>query len=230
MIISMCIPCGNRLSDIKNTMPFTLLAANYSPPVEIVVLDYGSTDGLRLWFDRMMFGASLNDGNSLRYVRYSGKGYFHKAHAFNLSILASTGEYFVLMGADAYPAREYISEVRKLIEQGYDWMHAKDVCGIIACNKQVFIDAGGYDERFEFYGPEDRDLEDRLVRRDCKLGIVPKGLMRVIQTPDNLKVSNFRLSLSKREMSRRMHKIYDENVSKGVLVANQGMEWGKWQT
>jgi len=66
------------------------------------------------------------------------------------------------------------------------------VCGIIFCKKDEFISAGGYDERIEFYGGEDRDLDSRLVRRGTKFGLVPKGLMSVIRTPNSQKIKNYR--------------------------------------
>ena len=47
MLISLCLPCHNRTHDLKRVMPYLLGAANFSPPVEIVVIDYNSQDDLR---------------------------------------------------------------------------------------------------------------------------------------------------------------------------------------
>lgn len=217
MLISLCIPIHNRLHDLKQTMPYLITAAQVSPPVEIAVLDYGSTDGLFEYIKSL---------DCVTYHRYESP-YFHKAHAFNLAILASKGEYFVLLGADAYPHRDYIKVIRELISQDCIWMRANELRGIIACQRKEFINAGGYDERFEFYGPEDRDLDLRLKRRGGKFGLVPNGLMQVIPTSNEDKVKNFRLKLSRREMGKLMRPIYEENKANGVLVANQGMEWGQ---
>jgi len=218
MLISFCIPIHNRLSDLKQTMRY--LIAQDSPPIEIVVLDYGSTDGLADYVKGL---------HCVTYHRYESP-HFHKSHAFNLAILASKGEYFILLGADAYPHRDYIKTIRELIAQGCIWMRANELCGIIACQRGEFINAGGYDERFEFYGPEDRDLDLRLQRRGSEFGLVSNGLMNVIPTSDEDKIKNFRLKLSKREMGRLMRPIFEENIAKDVLVANQGREWGQWIT
>ena len=218
MLISFCIPIHNRLHDLKQTAPYLIVAAQASPPVEIVTLDYGSTDGLTDYVK------GLPDVTHHRF----NSDYFHKAHAFNLAILASKGEYFVLLGADAYPAKKYIQVIRDLIAQGCIWMRANELRGIIACRREEFIEAGGYDERFEFYGPEDRDLDLRLQRRGGKFGLVPIGLMNVIPTTNGDKVKNFRLKLSKPEMSRLMRPIFEENTANGVLIANQGRAWGQW--
>ena len=218
MLISFCIPIHNRLHDLKQTMPYLITAAQASPPVEIVTLDYGSTDGLTYY---------VNGLPDVTYHRYDSD-YFHKAHAFNLACLSSKGEYFVLLGADACPHRDYIKTIRELITQGCIWMRANELCGIIAYQREEFISAGGYDERFEFYGPEDRDLEARLQRRGGKFGLIPNGLMQVIPTSNEDKVKNYRLKLSKREMSKLMRPIYEENQANGVLVANEGRAWGQW--
>jgi len=45
-LISICIPCKNRTYDLKKTIPHIIRAANISPPVEIVVINYGSEDDL----------------------------------------------------------------------------------------------------------------------------------------------------------------------------------------
>jgi GT2 family glycosyltransferase len=132
------------------------------------------------------------------------------------------------MGADAVLAPNYVHELRKLIDSGCIWMRGKHYKGILCCQREEFVAAGGYDERFELYGAEDRDLEARLRRRGGKFGLVPDGLVSVIRTSNKDKVKNYRLNLSKREMSRRNHKILDENNANGVLVANESKEWGSW--
>lgn len=227
-LISIAVPCGNRLHDLKETLSYLVETANISPPVEIFILDYASTDGLEDYMKKFIPLVELTPGNSISFKRYSYKNYFHKAHALNLAIVSSHGEYFCLLGSDAVPSPNYIKAVRELINNGCIWGHAVDVCGIIFCQRKEFIDAGGYDERIEFYGGEDRDLDSRLVRRGSKFGLVPKGLMKVIRTPNSQKIKNHRLSLSKKEMVEINKKILEENNEKGILVANPN-GWGKWE-
>lgn len=227
MLISLCIPCGNRAHDLKRTLPYTIDAAAYSPPVEIVILDYNSRDDLAEYM-QSVFRMPIYADIQIVYRKYTGRDTFHKAHAFNLAILASHGEYAALLGADAYPNLGYVAALRELIEDGCIWMRGPDLKGIVCIQRQEFIDAGGYDERFEYYGPEDRDLDERLQRRCRKFGLVPKGLMRVLRTPDSEKTENFRIKADKHTMSRMMRPIYDENRENGVLIANADREWGRW--
>ena len=131
------------------------------------------------------------------------------------------------MGTDAVLAPAYIAAARELIADGAVWMRAKDYKGILVIQRQEFIDAGGYDERFEFYGGEDKDLEARLRRRGAKFGLMPQGLVRTLHTPNSEKTRNYRLPLTKGEMMQRGAEIRAENNERGVLVANEGQEWGQ---
>ena len=226
MIVSLCIPVHNRTYDLKQTMPYLIAAANASPPVEIVILDYNSPDDLAEYI------AGLNH-KMISYVKYTGRDHYHMAHARNLSVKASVGEYIVTMSADIYPAKEFIQTIREMLKDGYIWMHGKRYTGVIVCQRQEFMAAGGYDERFEFYGPEDTDLAARLIRRRGRFGLLPP-LLDVIPTSDDDKVKNYRLEafkghqLFKREMYKLMLPIYTENNEKGLLVANEGQQWGQF--
>ena len=225
-VISLCIPAHARTYDLKKTMPHLIAAVNASPPVEIVILDYNSPDDLEEYIGIIKETTQLTDGNVISYVKYSGRDYYHTAHAHNLAIRASTGEYIIIFTTDIFLFEDFIKAVREMLDDGYVWMYAKS--GTVVCQRQELIDAGGYDERFEFYSPMDKDLHARLVRRGGKVGILPRGLMDVIRTPNADKIKNFRLKISKREMSKRMKPIYEENNRDLVLVANQGQEWGQF--
>ena len=226
MLISICAPCHNRTHDLKKALPTWIEAANASPPVEIVVLDYNSPDDLQEYFLKCCWG-TLAEGNSVRLVRYAGRDHYHMAHARNLSVMAAEGEYIVTLGADSIMSPEFISRIRPALRKGI-WITVHDSECIMAMRKQEFIDAGGYDERFEFYGPEDKDLNKRLARRGLSCLILPRKYMSAIHTPNSDKVANYRLKLSKREMSSLMTPIFNENNDNNIFVANEGKEWGSW--
>jgi len=218
-LISLCVPVHNRTFDLKMVMPGWIEAANNSPPVEIVVLDYNSTDDLYEYIQ------SLNNQN-ITYRKYSGRSYYHMAHARNLSVLASSGEYVSIMSADIYVTTNFISTLREKIATGCVWMYGRHAA-LITLKRDEFIAAGGYDERFEFYGPEDKDLNDRLRRR----GLVPCWFPNVFgynKTFDEEKTKNYRLKITRREMAEMMYVIYRENIANKVLVANPN-GWGSWE-
>jgi len=220
MLISLCIPVMNRLPDVKRALPTWIEAVIESPPAEIVVLDYNSSDGLDDVIRRL-------DLNIITFNRYIGRAYYHKAHAWNLAFRCSAGEYVTFMGADAVLGRYYVKEVRKLIEGGAVWMRGRHYKGIVCVERAEFEAAGGYDERMEYSG-EDKELEDRLKRRGAPFSLVPDGMVRTIRTPNAIKFANSRGQITKAEAVAHGAAIRAENAANGLLVANQGQEWGAW--
>lgn len=223
MLISLCTPVMNRTQDLRKSMHARILAARLSPPIEFVILDYNSRDDLAEYVGSL----ELPDGIKLTYAKYEGRNYYHQAHAYNLAILAGSGDFFTLMGADTYPLGEYFNVVRKMASEGYIWMEDERYRGAIACRRDEFIESGGFDERFESYGPEDRELAARLTRRGVRKGILPRGLIGNFPTADEIKMENYRLRMTKAESSLAMRAFLEESTRAGTMVANpQG--WGSW--
>jgi GT2 family glycosyltransferase len=220
--ISYTIPCHKREEDFHRALPFVLEATTASPPVEIVVVDYANEHDL-------IGGARSANNNTMRVVRYRGREHYHMAHARNLSIKAATGDFVVISSADICPKADYFAHVReRLVETGADLL-LPDICyvGVIVCRRTVLLDAGGYDERFEFYGSEDKDLNLRLRRRGVKSAPYwACDHLTMFRTTNWDKIKNYRGSLRKGDMMVAGKAILTENVRAGVLVANEGREWG----
>lgn len=225
MLISLCTPCMGRTHDLMEVMDSRIMAALYSPPVEIVVVNYNSRDGL----DEYMAGLDLPDQVRLTYRHYSGREHWHMAHGFNLAALAGNGQYIWIMGTDLYLSLDAVAHVRELIEKRNDpWLLAMKFKGQIVCRKDIFIEAGGYDERFEFYGQEGEELNERLRRRGHKPGIMSNRVMKVLPTERDDKVKNYRIKAHMTDMSRLMRPIYEQCKRDQVMKANEGKDWGSW--
>jgi hypothetical protein len=149
------------------------------------------------------------------------------AHARNLSVIASVGEITVVSCADILPAPGFFRAIRDGFET-YEAMFAtgNNYPGVTAVLKEEFVDAGGFDERFEYYGPEDKDLIERLKRRGVKWGLYPEELLSQIPTPRIKKTEHYRTK-SLYQMWKLMQPIFKENKANGVLVANPD-GWGRW--
>ena len=224
MVISLCIPCMNRTHDLKKVMRSLIKAANASPPVEICILDYNSHDDLQEYIQ----GVVKSGGDAITYHRYYGREHYHMAHARNLSVLASKGEYVVISSTDIQLDIEFFSIIRRHIENFSPmWMNFDNETGVLIIRRQEFVAAGGFDERFEFYGSEDIDLYLRLLRRGSSRVTLPGKLFHANYTPDEVKVQNYREPLTKAEMDQRGKVYYWENIDKNVLVANP-KGWGAW--
>jgi len=223
MKISICIHCMNRLDDLRQIMPHLYAAADSCPPVEIVIVDYNSSDGLGAYVDEIVRERDIT------YRRYEGREYFHLAHARNLSALAAHGDCLVLTGADIIISPEYMQAVREAVEGGAVFVHQSSrFVGVLCVRRDEFIAAGGYDERFEGYGKEDKDLLARLLRRGRPHAEIPT-LLDLIVTPWSKKLANYDPALGGRnQMRKRSKPLYQGNVEAGILVANEGKEWGSW--
>jgi len=216
----------NRSYALKKTMPFMLDEANSSPPVEICVLDYNSRDDLIEFVKETKATAKLGGGSMISLHHFAGRDHYHLAHANNLCIRLSAGEYFVTGGTDGVFRYGYVNTLRELIGEGCVWMRGRYKKGIICCQKNEFVKAGGFDERFEFYGGDDRELESRLIRRGNRPCLVPDGMVGTVRTPKQYQIENYRGNMTKKEMCIRARRIRDENDRNEVLVVNEGMEWG----
>ena len=226
MIISYCMPCHKRTHDLRWVLPSLVAAANNSPPVEIMVLNYNSGDGLEEYIKG--FSKPIIEGNSIRHVKYSGRDYYHMAHARNLSIIHSTGEYFVNAGTDRFLELGFFNAIREEISKGAIWVqpsNKKKFIGVIACQKKEFIEAGGYDERFEFYGPEDKEIWARLERRGKQFGVYNSALQSAIRTNKSDKVKNYRVGRTQK-IRNRMRTVHRENNENKVLTVNKD-GWGE---
>ena len=229
-LISIQVPCHGRTYDLKKAFQSWVDSANASPPVEIVVLDYNSPDDLEEYMEYAKT-IPLASGNSIVHAKYRGVNKtYHMAHARNLSVMASSGEYMFQISADSILSKDCIQVVRRIFTNSPDlgWITVKRNEGIMIMRKQDFIDAGGYDERFEFYSPEDKDLSARLMRRGLSKRSIDLRYVDIIFTPNEMKGLFYKGSPSKREMGQMMGPIYQENIANNVLVANEGKEWGQW--
>ena len=231
-VISICIPAMNRTEDLKEIMPGLIEVANACPPVEIVILDYNSSDGLGEYVGSVQASVELKYGSSISYRRYEGSQYYQMAHARNLSVLASVGEYVLISSTDIRISEKYLKAIRAYVANGLDsyrWIRPRDsFVGCICVKREEFIAAGGFDERFVGYGKEDKDLRDRLLRRGLNPYTFPESGLSLIYTPWPKKVANYDPALGgRRGMHKRSLAVYEENCAVSALVANSD-GWGSW--
>jgi hypothetical protein len=229
-LISWCLPCHKRHADLFTTLPLVIAAANASPPVEIVIVDYGDQKPLG-WKVRELLGQhALRHENGCMVVVNRTYPYFHMAHARNVSIRSATGEVVVIASADIIPAVGLFAELRRrFARSGSRLLRPSNGTyeGVIACYRDELVAAGGFDERIEFYGPEDKELSDRLDRRHVTQSEYPSSMLAIIPTPEDVKVSHYRETRSKQSMHKHGMVAWRDNEARGVLVANEGQSWGQ---
>jgi len=213
--ITYTLPCHKREADLMAALPSVIEAAGMTAGVDIVVVDYGSTLSCR--------GVITTRGGVYVAAVAVGADHFHMAHARNVGIRAAIGEIVVAFLADQTVSQMFFLDVRAALQPGtfLKWQET------FAFWREDILAAGGFDERFEFYGPEGKELADRLQRRGLNERPFPKSCgIGQLRTTNSEKVRNYRLKLSKLEMHERGMAIWRENQAKGLLVANEGHEWG----
>lgn len=237
MLISLCVPIMNRTRNLRTSLPALVAAANASPPVELVILDYHSPDDLQEYLEWARVNLPLAGENFWNRPRYlKGDGFYNSAHARNLAAKASHGEYLVQLNAEARPRAGFVAMLRAQIEQHHwTWLCEQRLGQFIAITRAEFEAAGGYDERFRLYAPEDKDICARLHRRGGSFYCFGQDWIEEERTPNRTKLANLDCrGLDgargfKQQMADLMRPIYEANNATGALVANEGRAWGSFQ-
>lgn len=230
MRLSYCIPCHRRLDDLLQCMDGLIIAANASPPVEIVIVDYGDQPSLEPAL--APYRQHLHPDNTLVVREYRHRPHYHMAHARNLTVRVATGEYLTIAATDIVPHPTFFQTVRTMIANTpYTYIRSMTdgYIGVITIKRDELIAAGGFDERFEFYGTEDKELNARLNRRGAHVGYYDlDALIRLHHTPKSEKYKHYRVTWSRRRLWQYSKAILLENEARHVLVANAGQDWGSF--
>lgn len=213
MLISYTMPCHKREADLARALPSVLQAAAGVGSVEVLIVEYGNIPSLVLdnyWVP----------DNAILTMQSVAADHFHMAHARNVGIKAARGEVVCAFVCDQIVAPNFFEVVREMMWPGVflSWQET------FVFWREDILAAGGFDERFELYGPEGKELAERLRRRGLREVRLPKDLVYQIPTPYRDKISNYRLKLSRREMHHLGMAVWRE--CEGSLVANKGKEWG----
>jgi hypothetical protein len=184
-MVSFCITCKGRAQHIKITLPRNLAD---NPGAKFILLDYNSPDDLATYVQEN----HERDIECGRLVVYSfmEAGPFAMARAKNLAhrcAIREGADILCNLDADNTTGQGFADYVQRMFDQAvYDrdmfgcpniflWARMvkgqmkRGVSGRIAMTARAFLLAGGYDERYADWGPDDKDMNVRLER----LGFLP---------------------------------------------------------
>jgi hypothetical protein len=185
MTVAFCTTCKGRAQHIKKTFPRNLAD---NPSAKCILLDYASDDDLAIYI-QCEHARDLEAGR-LVYYRYPQPGQFRMAHAKNMAhrcAMREGADILVNCDADNLTGPGFADYVQQMFDRAdYDrqmfgcpniflWarmvkgLMKRGVSGRIAMTSRAFLLAGGYDERFADWGPDDKDMTERLER----LGLLP---------------------------------------------------------
>ena len=143
-LISYTIPVHKRHDDFAQALPRVVAAALASPPVQIVVVDYGEQEPLTSIIEPYYKLPIIS------HIHYRKRPHYHMAHARNLSLRASKGIYVTIAAADILPHEHFFATIRtRLDETQADVLRSQTdgYIGVITAKREMLMDAGGFDER-----------------------------------------------------------------------------------
>ena len=185
MKIAFVTTCKGRAAHIQKTLPKNL-ADNVGSNSKFILLDYNSQDHLIPYLK----SNHSNDIASGKLVVYSfmAPGQFHMTHAKNMAHrlgILEGADILVNLDADNFTGAgfdDYITEQFEFTPDVFLWSgivkgqgkRLRGVSGRIVVTKNAFLKAGGYDERYDTWAPDDKDFNARLQ----KFGYVPHEINR----------------------------------------------------
>lgn len=162
-----------RRAHLEQTLPVNLaVLARHAGRAELVLVDYGSRDGLGDWV-RERFAAQLASG-LLRYARTDEPTVFHTPHAKNVAHRLARHEILFNLDADNFIGEDTCERVSAIFAEDPRRIAISpiqpDVGGRIAILRADFEALGGYDERYGGWSIADFDFCERATQG---LGLAP---------------------------------------------------------
>ena len=205
-MVAFCTTCKNRAQHIEITLPENL-KNNRHEDTRFILLNYNSQDHL----NEYLAAKHLPDIDSGRPVVYHFPevGPFRMAHAKNMSHRLAMREgcsQLMNMDADNYTAPDFdlaireafatespiflwpnIASVKEKREKG----GFKGLNGRIGVTQSAFLKAGGYDERFRTWSPDDKDFDARLRRLGYERVEIPEHHLQVVLHTDKMRFREY---------------------------------------
>ena len=172
--IVFCTTCKGRAQHVTQTLPRNLAANDGFRDCIFVLLDYSSPDHLSSYLAQH-HAADIRSGRLVVYS-YPNAGSFRMAHAKNMAHrlgMMEGGDVLVNLDADNFTGPGFAAWVARQLRYRNDaflWSRmirgelSRGISGRIAVTRQAFLKAGGYDEKYETWSPDDKDFNARLRR------------------------------------------------------------------
>jgi hypothetical protein len=168
-----CTTCKGRAYHIKQTLPQNIAD---NPDATFVLLNYNSDDDL-VRYVMEKHRAEIASGQLIFYSTFEPER-FQMAHAKNMAHrlgIAEGADILVNLDADNFAGRGFADYLRREFataaycgDEYFMWANmvkgqmARGINGRMAVTRNAFLMAGGYDEKYNTWGPDDEDFKIRL--------------------------------------------------------------------
>jgi hypothetical protein len=199
--IAFCITCKGRTHHLRKTLTQNLADNIDYENAVFIVLDYSSTDDLQEYL-KTNHQSELDSGRVILY-HYREAERFNMTHAKNMAHRCGIREganILCNLDADNYTGLGFASYIALTIKTSWDYLAVdkvipgvtpRGVTGRIVVHKDAFIKAGGYDEKFETWSPDDKDFNHRLQRMGYTQHIIPAQFLNCIKHSDKVRFREY---------------------------------------
>lgn len=207
-MISVIIPCKNRLNHLTLTFP---LVRRIAGDIEIIVVDYNCPMGTADYL-----GTTFVDETRLKIVKAEvGKDQWSLSHARNLGYLASKGDALLFIDADTKAKSNFLTH-HPLNEGAFytgTWLHGSGCCMIW---RKDFEKVKGYNEFIQSWGTEDYDLYRRLEGLGLRRNYFDKKLFENIKHHNRIR--------NEYHGKKDIHASNEENYQKSIISFKSCLE------
>jgi len=199
-MIVFCTTCKNRTQHLQQTLPKNLADNADYKNCKFLVLGYGAgQNDLRGYIDNIHVNAI--ESGRLVYYDFLATGPFHMAHAKNMAHrlgILEGGDILVNLDADNFTGPNFAAHVDKKFDSGI-FMWAKmqpgvldrGISGRIVVSADAFIKAGGYDEKYDAWGHDDKDFNARLRRLGYKGIEIDPAYLSAVKHNDKMRFREY---------------------------------------
>lgn len=178
-MISIIIPCKNRLNHLSSTFIHT---RRLQGDCQIVIVDYRCPMGTASHFEN-----NFHKEPRLKIIRANvGEKEWNLSHARNIGFKASDGDELLFIDADTSLKPDFLTKHPLIENQFYtgSWLHASGCCMLW---RKDFEAINGYNECVDGWGSEDYDLYRRLEARGLKRNYFNQKLLKNMPHPDKIR-------------------------------------------
>jgi hypothetical protein len=224
-----CTTCKGRTKHLEKTLPQNIADNRDYENLKFVILDYNSPDHLLAYLKRN-HRSEIESGRVVVY-NFTEPGPFRMAHAKNMAHrlgMLEGADIMVNLDADNYTGPGFASYVsERFQEKSNIFLWAKIIpgqgrrfrgcSGRIAVTKEAFLLAGGYDEKFATWSPDDKDFNARLCNLGYEAVEIDTQYLCAVPHPDGVRFQEYPHAKPTDQTSSEL-----EYVNTGATVVNYG--------
>jgi Sulfotransferase domain/N-terminal domain of galactosyltransferase len=203
MRIAMVTTCKGRVQHLRQTLLRNIADNSGYADCVFVVLSYGDRDGLDEFMASPEVMEHIRSGR-LVYYRYPEPKSFQMAHAKNVAHrlgIIEGADILVNLDADNITGPGFAEWIAETYErEGNDvFLWAKmvlgkmprGISGRIVCTRHQFMAAGGYDQQFVTWAPDDKDFNTRLRRIGFRAIEIERQFIDALRHNDRMRFKEY---------------------------------------